>query len=316
MKKFIAIILTLMLVCGAASAETFLDVARDYINDLYDEEVLATDVSAEEAFSEWEYDENSNVLFPFLLRYREGLINDEKSDSTLAILDTDETIMLPGIILYDKVSKKTYYINKPVDRLRFLIISTALKKAEEYSGEPFLIDYRFCREQYLGIVSLVYTEEQITYYITVNDDVLHIPRPAQWYTMCVMWTDGFMYGYYDDQCEVKPRYAIISVGENNLYGHPSETTLDRLSDVGATIYRTDINGTIICYSDGNSLTFELEKDFVEEEEITYIGNKNTKKLHYPSCSSVSDMKSKNKIEFSSRDKAINKGYVPCKRCNP
>lgn len=106
------------------------------------------------------------------------------------------------------------------------------------------------------------------------------------------------------------------MGENNLYGHPSETTLDRLSDVGATIYRTDINGTIICYSDGNSLTFELEKDFVEEEEITYIGNKNTKKLHYPSCSSVSDMKSKNKIEFSSRDKAINKGYVPCKRCNP
>lgn len=122
---------------------------------------------------------------------------------------------------------------------------------------------------------------------------------------------------YDFLRRVKPRYAIISVGENNLYGHPSEATLDRLSDVGATIYRTDINGTIVCHSDGNSLTFELEKDFVEEEkEITYIGNKNTKKFHYSSCSSVSDMKSKNKIEFSSRDKAINKGYVPCKRCNP
>lgn len=203
MKKIICIILCFILLCSAASAETFLDVARDYINDLYDEEVLATDVSAEEAFSEWEYDENSNVLFPFLLRYRESIINDEKIDSTLAIMDTDETIILPGIILYDKVSKKTYYINKPVDRLRFLIISTAfkttvLKKAEEYSGEPFLIHYRFCREQYLGIVSLVYTEEQITYYITVNDDVLHIPRPAQWYATCVMWTDGFMYGYYDD----------------------------------------------------------------------------------------------------------------------
>ena len=122
---------------------------------------------------------------------------------------------------------------------------------------------------------------------------------------------------YDFLREVKPRYAIISVGENNLYGHPSETTLDRLSDIGATIYRTDINGTIVCYSDGNSLTFELEKDFVEEEkEITYIGNKNTKKFHYSGCSSVSDMKSKNKVEFNSRDKAISQGYVPCKRCNP
>lgn len=198
MKKIICIILCFILLYGAASAETFLDVARDYINDLYDEEVLATDVSAEEAFSEWEYDENSNVLFPFLLRYREGLINDEKMNSVLAILDTDEIIMLPGIILYDKVSKKTYYINKPVDRLRFLIISTVLKKAEEYSGEPFLIDYSFCREQYLGDAFLAYTEEQIIYYIGVNDDFLHIPRPAQWYTMCVMWTDGFMYGYYDD----------------------------------------------------------------------------------------------------------------------
>lgn len=198
MKKIVCIVLCFILLCGTASAETFLDVARDYINDLYGEEVLVTDVSAEEAFSEWEYDEDSNVLFPFLLRYRDGLINDEKSDSVLAILDTDETIMLPGIILYDKVFKKTYYIHKPVDRLRFLIISAALKKAEEYSGELFIITYRFCREQYLGIVSLAYTEEQITYYITVNDDVLHIPLPAQWYTMCFTWAHGFMYGYYDD----------------------------------------------------------------------------------------------------------------------
>ena len=59
MKKIVCIILCFILLSGVASAETFLDVARDYINDLYDEEVLATDVSAEEAFSEWEYDEKT-----------------------------------------------------------------------------------------------------------------------------------------------------------------------------------------------------------------------------------------------------------------
>lgn len=50
---------------------------------------------------------------------------------------------------------------------------------------------------------------------------------------------------------------------------------------------------------------------------TYILNKNTKKFHYPSCSSVSDMKEKNKQEFTgSRNEVIAMGYTPCKRCNP
>ena len=58
-----------------------------------------------------------------------------------------------------------------------------------------------------------------------------------------------------------------------------------------------------------------------EQEVpqgaTYILNKNTKKFHYPSCSSVEDMKEKNKLEFTgSRDEVINMGYVPCKRCKP
>ena len=49
---------------------------------------------------------------------------------------------------------------------------------------------------------------------------------------------------------------------------------------------------------------------------TYIGNKNTKKFHEPSCSSVSDMKEKNKVTLNSRDEAISKGYEPCGRCHP
>ncbi|MBP3805318.1 MAG: DNA/RNA non-specific endonuclease [Oribacterium sp.] len=53
------------------------------------------------------------------------------------------------------------------------------------------------------------------------------------------------------------------------------------------------------------------------QSASYIANKNTKKFHYPSCSSVSDMKEKNKLYYEgSRDDLINQGYVPCKRCNP
>ena len=52
-------------------------------------------------------------------------------------------------------------------------------------------------------------------------------------------------------------------------------------------------------------------------ETTYILNLNTRKFHYPECSSVDQMSEKNKLEFTgTRDEAIAQGYDPCKRCNP
>ncbi len=55
----------------------------------------------------------------------------------------------------------------------------------------------------------------------------------------------------------------------------------------------------------------------ETQQTTYVLNTNTKKFHYPTCSSVDDMKEKNKqIYTGSREEVINMGYVPCKRCNP
>ena len=55
----------------------------------------------------------------------------------------------------------------------------------------------------------------------------------------------------------------------------------------------------------------------ESKQTTYVLNTNTMKFHYPTCSSVDDMKEKNKqIYTGSREEIINMGYVPCKRCNP
>ena len=62
---------------------------------------------------------------------------------------------------------------------------------------------------------------------------------------------------------------------------------------------------------------QVEQPDQQVQSASYIANKNTKKFHYPSCSSVSDMKEKNKLYYEgSRDDLINQGYVPCKRCNP
>ena len=56
--------------------------------------------------------------------------------------------------------------------------------------------------------------------------------------------------------EVMPRYAVISVGKDNSYGHPDEKVLSRLRDANVTVFRTDEIGDVICTSDGKTVTFQ------------------------------------------------------------
>lgn len=54
-----------------------------------------------------------------------------------------------------------------------------------------------------------------------------------------------------------------------------------------------------------------------DTSCNYILNTNSKKFHYPDCSSVLDMAEHNKVYFSgTRDEAIAMGYKPCGRCKP
>lgn len=53
--------------------------------------------------------------------------------------------------------------------------------------------------------------------------------------------------------QVNPKIAIIMVGKNNTYKLPKDIILERIQKIGATIYRTDIDGNILISSDGNKL---------------------------------------------------------------
>ena len=144
--------------------------------------------------------------------------------------------------------------------------------------------------------------------------------------------------------EIMPQYAIISVGECNSYGHPSEAVLSRLRDAEVITYRTDLQGDLVCVSDGTTVTFTVEQNpdadtfggigrnstqksdtygtepYSHEEDQNaqdYVLNKNTKKFHYPQCTGADDIKEKNRCEcHCTRDDLIEMGYVPCKLCNP
>lgn len=53
-----------------------------------------------------------------------------------------------------------------------------------------------------------------------------------------------------------PEVALISLGEDNSYGHPHPVILDRLDQVGAKIFRTDLDGDILLTSSGGEPTIE------------------------------------------------------------
>ncbi len=56
---------------------------------------------------------------------------------------------------------------------------------------------------------------------------------------------------------------------------------------------------------------------VEPVQMDYVLNTNTKKFHLPSCSSVTQMKDKNRQYFTgTRDELIGRGYSPCGKCKP
>ncbi|MEA4924214.1 MAG: ComEC/Rec2 family competence protein [Syntrophomonadaceae bacterium] len=57
----------------------------------------------------------------------------------------------------------------------------------------------------------------------------------------------------------RPQWAVIMVGKDNSYGHPHAQTLSRLSQAGATVYRTDLSGTIVFSTDGNDMQITKER---------------------------------------------------------
>ena len=150
--------------------------------------------------------------------------------------------------------------------------------------------------------------------------------------------------------EIMPEYAVISVGNDNSYGHPTDDALSRLRDAGVKVYRTDLQGHVICTSDGKTVSFTVEKNpnadtlkLQEPEEVgtttpvtpptpapkaeqieqnepvgtDYIGNQNSKIFHYDWCGSVKKMKESNKYYYTgTREEIISKGYRPCQNCNP
>lgn len=114
--------------------------------------------------------------------------------------------------------------------------------------------------------------------------------------------------------EVEPDYSVISLGKDNPYGHPHKEVMDRLNAIGTKILRTDELGDIVIKANGKDITIE-NVDMIEankQEDIIYIGNKNTKIVHSEDCTSLP--RKENQQVFYSLKEALDLGYKPHSRC--
>lgn len=116
---------------------------------------------------------------------------------------------------------------------------------------------------------------------------------------------------YNNQPGVEIDYAT---GDNCASGAASSGTTASGGGTGTPTVGATTNA-------GSATTTAPAKDTSNRAgtstEQTYILNTNSKKFHYPSCSSVDSMSEANKKEYTgTRDALIADGYEACKRCNP
>ena len=57
---------------------------------------------------------------------------------------------------------------------------------------------------------------------------------------------------------VQPTYTVISCESGNTYGHPHEEVLQRFGERNIQVYRTDEQGTIVAFSNGGQISWELQ----------------------------------------------------------
>lgn len=231
-------------------------------------------------------------------------------------------------VIHDKNMKITYPVvgeQYALGEAKFTIIAP---NSNSYGGNAndysvaILLEYGKNRFLFTGDAEETSEAEMLTNGIDISADVYkvahHGSRSAS--------TQEFLNA-------VHPKYAVISCGEGNSYGHPHAEVLNRLRSMGVEVFRTDEQGSIIASSDGENINWncsatdswqsgeqtESDRENADNvtEQTTYVLNTNTKKFHRETCGSVSQIKEENfqKVQMS-REELEQSGYSPCKNCNP
>ncbi len=101
---------------------------------------------------------------------------------------------------------------------------------------------------FTGDATALSEKEMILYGADLDADVLKVAHHGADTSTCQAFLEA-----------VSPKYAVISVGENNSYGFPSADVSKRLDAMDVRVYRTDTSGTVTFLGNGQRITVKTEK---------------------------------------------------------
>ena len=113
------------------------------------------------------------------------------------------------------------------------------KNAINDNSIAFILQYKQFRMLFTGDAGVAAEQRFLAEGVDLHADVLKVGHHGSAYSSSP-----------DFIAAVHPRYAIISVGRHNMFGHPAPSTIETLQSFGAEVYRTDENGAVTIASDG------------------------------------------------------------------
>lgn len=128
--------------------------------------------------------------------------------------------------------------------MNFEVIHTGTNE-KDLNAASIVLKMNFGKHSYLFTGDTTEEMENIFLHKDINIDILKVAHHGSKYSTC----DNFLKA-------TTPTYAIISVGEENNYGHPEPETINRLKQYTSNIYMTKDLGTIILTSDGTNIKID------------------------------------------------------------
>jgi competence protein ComEC len=120
------------------------------------------------------------------------------------------------------------------------------KEVEDSNDTSIVLRLSFGKNSFLftGDATNKTEQELVSEKSNLESDILKVSHHGSKYSTSDIFLEN-----------VKPKIAVVSVGKNNSYGHPTSEVLQRLQKFGIDILRTDINGDIKFYSNGENLLY-------------------------------------------------------------
>lgn len=181
----------------------------------------------------------------------------------------------------------------------------------QISGENALETNLITGTRYLNIEGMLPYENMISEYITsTNNHVLY--RVTPYFQGNNLIANGVLMEGWSIEDEGNGICFCVFA-----YNVQPGVTIDYLTGDS----KEDTSFVVLENDDNDDIDVPFDRINVENtddmSDVTYIGNKNSHRFHYPDCEGVEDMKDENKIYFyGDRNEAIEAGYVPCGSCNP